>query len=493
MTLIYIPLDERPCNADYPRLIFPDQENFTLITLPRELMGLKKRPAPVEDIHRWLEGQLGAIPSGRPVALVASAEMLLYGGLLPSRLHGESEETLLARLDRFMGLMDRHRDAALYLSALIMRSPTYNSSDEEPDYYADYGAALHLLGRYAHLRAQGREYDRAEEDRLVGQIPGDIIADYRDRRRKNKAVLERLIRLTRQGRITLLSLPQDDTAPHSFPSLEREELIGKEGGMPGEGRLHNYPGADETGCSLVGRALVDWRGAPVPVVLHHSHREGLLVVPHFEDRPLEETISRHLAVAGLQEADNAPVHLVFNLPMETTRGAEDRDWTGEEAHPPASVLRTVEIIKALPEDDRIILVDLRFTNGGDRLLLKRLDRENLLGKLDFYSAWNTCGNAIGTACGAASSPSLSRSLLALRILEDAAYMAGARKTVRTMDFPPPGDESDQAREQRARLAAVVKEEMVLIARHDWPHAAWIGEEPFRVSFPWSRCFEISLV
>ncbi|MBC8932469.1 DUF4127 family protein, partial [Escherichia coli] len=44
------------------------------------------------------------------------------------------------------GIKKEFPDKKIFLSNLIMRTPKYNSSDEEPDYYEQYGEAIFRYG-----------------------------------------------------------------------------------------------------------------------------------------------------------------------------------------------------------------------------------------------------------------------------------------------------------------------------------------------------------
>ena len=68
--------------------------------------------------------------------------MLLYGGLIPSRLHHLSEKEVNERLDIVHQIKNINPHIKIYAFHCIMRAPSYNSSEEEPDYYEDFGYAL---------------------------------------------------------------------------------------------------------------------------------------------------------------------------------------------------------------------------------------------------------------------------------------------------------------------------------------------------------------
>ncbi|NJN24306.1 MAG: DUF4127 family protein, partial [Acaryochloridaceae cyanobacterium RL_2_7] len=139
MKILYIPLDERPCNWMYPQMIATLAPEIELVVPPLKLLGQKKQAAPIESLWDWVEAQ--SCPM-----LILSLEMMVYGGLLPSRLHQASKDDLFNRLDRIRSLKKRMPEAQIFASNLMMRTPHYDSSEEEPEYYADFGAAIFRWG-----------------------------------------------------------------------------------------------------------------------------------------------------------------------------------------------------------------------------------------------------------------------------------------------------------------------------------------------------------
>jgi hypothetical protein len=126
-------------------------------------------------------------------AAVLSVDMLLYGGIVPSRLHRFTPEECLNRLN---ALRDLHREAPgckLYAFNLIMRAPAYSSSEEEPDYYAAYGRALFEIG-YLTDKAERAALSAEEADRLESrrrEVPAEVIGDFTARRDVNPGSTKR--------------------------------------------------------------------------------------------------------------------------------------------------------------------------------------------------------------------------------------------------------------------------------------------------------------
>lgn len=53
-TIAFVPLDERPCNYEFPSLLARGTD-FEVQRPPMQLMGLKKRPGDADGLWRWFE------------------------------------------------------------------------------------------------------------------------------------------------------------------------------------------------------------------------------------------------------------------------------------------------------------------------------------------------------------------------------------------------------------------------------------------------------
>jgi hypothetical protein len=111
MSILYLPLDERPCNFDYPQRIAQLQPALHLVVPPLELLSHKKQAAEVDRLWGWLTEHVAPCS----IAII-SIEMLVYGGLLPSRLHHSTVAHLSAKLDRLCTLKAMYPDLVIFAS-----------------------------------------------------------------------------------------------------------------------------------------------------------------------------------------------------------------------------------------------------------------------------------------------------------------------------------------------------------------------------------------
>ena len=54
LKIVHVPLDERPCNYDFPKAMFQGKE-FDIVRVPFQYMGLKKRPGKIDKIQDFFE------------------------------------------------------------------------------------------------------------------------------------------------------------------------------------------------------------------------------------------------------------------------------------------------------------------------------------------------------------------------------------------------------------------------------------------------------
>ena len=81
LKIVHIPLDERPCNYNFPKDIF-HVKDFNIVSVPFHFIGLKKKPGNVDKIQDFFEKECKDA-----YAAIISIDTLIYEGIVPSRLH----------------------------------------------------------------------------------------------------------------------------------------------------------------------------------------------------------------------------------------------------------------------------------------------------------------------------------------------------------------------------------------------------------------------
>lgn len=214
----------------------------------------------------------------------------------------------------------------IYAFALLMRCPSYSSSDEEPDYYAECGREIFLTGQAEHKYIDGlldkKEYIRQRE--ALDRITGDALKDYLSRRKVNLRLLEKTLMLV-GGAIDKLIIPQDDSAPYGYTALDQRKIKS----FIAENQIRKvaiYPGADETGMTLLAALVSDMEEKRPVICPIYPKEECKGVIPLYEDRAVEQSIRAQIEGAGAimsENSDTADILLFCNLPAGNMKNASE--------------------------------------------------------------------------------------------------------------------------------------------------------------------------
>lgn len=397
MKIMYIPIDERPCNTTYVDMIAATNPEIQLVMPPQNILGYKKKPANREEIWNWIQQEL---PNTK--ALILSIEMFIYGGLIPSRLHSMSEEEASLWINRIVHIHENYPDLPIYASNVIMRTPKYSSDDEEPDYYADWGREIFLR---AYLMDKKTRVNLTEEEEnllkdLVKKIPEQFIEDYERRRHFNLEINKKIIELVADGVIHFLAIPQDDSAEFGYTAMDQKVVISKREDLRLYKKIHMYPGADEVGATLLARAYNELKQQKPKIFPIWSSTLGPQLIPLYEDRPFYESLKAHILAAGCQltlDAKDADIILAYNTPGRVMQESWDQKKKDVTYTSFRNLLTFVNQINDFVRMGKhVIVADSAYANGGDRELITLLDEEGVLDQLLSYKGWNTNCNTLGT-------------------------------------------------------------------------------------------------
>lgn len=440
MKILLLPLDERPCNAAFPGRLFPADK--VQILLPRKL-GHKKKPADFSVLSDFLFEKAKDAD-----ALLLSLDMLLYGGLIPSRLHHLKTETLFSRLHLIRELKEKYPSLPIYAFATVMRCPAYSSDDEEPDYYESFGSAIHARGVLMHRALAGLTTSSEAEGPVpspagllpaasnspspAGLLPaasgeGEISApfssaepvsasslcdvdtqdfeacleDYLARRALNKQLSLQALELVKEGILESIVFPQDDSMRFGFPAMDQEEIRRRILTLGLTERAMMYPGSDEIALTLLCRILLNHHGLLPKVYVKYLTDGARSLIPLYEGLPLSATTSYQLHAAGCVTADTcAEADIVL---LETAAsGPMEEAWSQPSRSPSYFAERNfpemLSFIQRMRSAGKVVTVaDNAYANGGDLDLIRILDADHLLMDLQGYAGWNTNANTMGCA------------------------------------------------------------------------------------------------
>ncbi|WP_139892519.1 DUF4127 family protein [Bacillus sp. D386] len=497
--IVYIPLDERPCNYSFPSLL-TEQTDVNIVKPSSSMMGDKKVPGNTEKIWEWLFEEARDADG-----LILSLDTLLYGGIIPSRLHQLTLDEIRTSLLRLGRLKEINPDVKLYAFNLIMRCPKYSSSDEEPDYYADWGSEIFQYGRLQHLISANlaSEEDQQQYENLRLQLPQEVVDDYLTRRKINVEVNKLVLGYVNNGIIDFLVIPQDDSAPYGWTALDQQVVRGAIASHHLELDVYMYPGADEVGCTLLARMLNSFKKKRPIVYPVFSSIQGPSVIPLYEDRPLMETLKYQiLAAGGLLTSDStlADFVLFVNTPVEPMMEAAYQDNLSTKYQVNRNLIDFVEQLEYTVNERNIqcVVADVAFANGADLGLLTLLKRKKLLFKLAGYAGWNTSSNTLGTCITQGmlhtiyGSSQTHCNFLALRYVEDAGYCSIVRKNITANHLPGLGLNYFLVDGKKGKVTDLVQEQLMKFI------GEYLSDEENDLHIqdcymPWSRMFEVGLV
>lgn len=492
--VVLLPLDERPCNFDFPGFLYKGSD---LKIVRPEKLGNKKKPADMGMIEAFLKKEC----SDADFAVIAM-DTLLYGGLIPSRLHHFKEEEVAGRLSLLRKIKEDHPKLKIYAFQCIMRCPRYSSSDEEPDYYEDCGMQIHKFGAVIHKEQLGIEdEDTVRREELLKEIPKAALEDYTQRRdfnlRQNLAVLQ----MAKDGVIDFLIIPQDDSAPYGYTAMDQKKVRAKITALELTEQVYVYPGADEIELTLLSRVYNTWRNRTPRVFVRYASVKAPFLVPLYEDRPLGETVKYHLMAAGCIQCfsdSDADFILALSAPAENMQEAavqpvEEGAYTVQRTLPEFVFGIEQDVKRGIP----VTIGDNAYANGGEAELLSMLNRKKLLFGLAGYAGWNTSSNTIGTAvaqgvrylyCG---DDAPHREFLLLRYIEDIGYCSFVRKEITDTKLPELEMNYFDVKEQQGVVSDLVREKLISFAEKNLSSV----KEHITISkvyMPWRRMFEVGM-
>ena len=492
--IVMIPLDERPCNYKYPTLL--PKEDYEIILPSKDIMCKHKEGANFINLSRWL---LESVKNAD--AVIISLDTLIFGGLVPSRLHHFSFDELIHRLDIIKKIKEINPNILMLGFELIMRCPSYSSDAEEPRYYAKYGKEIHRLGELTHLEKLGKVTDKEKKEleSLKKFIDEDALQDYLFRRNTNLDVLLRTLDLVKENYFDYFVVPQDDASVYGFTALDQikvREVIKSN-------YLHDvvsmYPSADDVGISLIGYAVSKLNNYKPKIYVKYSSPKAPLCIPWFEDRPQDETIKYQiLSVNGIrvQTITEADIVLCVNM-VEKMLDRDNPDFT-RVYEIERSLDEFIEYIKYAKSLGKVVAIaDTAFCNGSDPELINALKQNNLLLDVDVYAGWNTSSNTIGTTLGSAVTYYFGRDeesrikFLLYRYFEDYGYMVYVRSDVTNNILPKYGLNYFDLKDKRETINKTVTEKVTQRIHNDLPE---IDKYTKTIScdMPWNRMFETDI-
>lgn len=490
-TILYIPMDNRPVCLDYTVQTM-EAAGWDVQTPPLELLANNERCGDPERLFDWLEQHAHS-----SVAVVASSDALLYGGLVASRTHEIPLPVLQQRAERLVQLKSSHGGQLVYVFTTIMRSPKASAAPVEPAYYEQWGPKLFRLGQLEdklELKLIKRREVRELAD-LRATIPAAVLEDLHDRRANNIRATELLLHGVESGDFDYMLIGRDDTAPFSQAHREARSMDILVNELPKE-RIRFFAGADQLGMLLLSRASTRLQYELPLVNVTYAPGKGGGTIPSYEDDTVAKSARQHIFAAGAFPArlrKNADLVLAINTPKDG-KTLEAANEANSYTVPVETERFANKVKRLLQHGHEVAVADVKYGNGADNALVKTLFERGLAYRLAAYSGWNTAGNSVGFALAQGLlqdmyAPGMKQELLEVRYLDDWAYQANVRpRAFRELVWPNYWPNSGLNAEQQKAAEQFITREIGALTE---PYLGRTAEQ-FEFTLPWSRMFEVKV-
>src|SRR5690625_2622494 len=311
--LALIPVDARPVTYDLPKDL-AKIANWNTLTPEKRDLGFMKNRAKIDKVFSWLEQAMPKVDG-----IIVSVDMLLYGGLVPSRINDEAPEVIEGRLTKFIELKKAYPQVKIMAFSSTMRLSNSYVNEEEKEYWSTYGKEIWKYSFYTHkYEKHGDPKDKQMAEEMQLKIPANILADYLQTREAHFSMHQKLISYVENGLFEILVFPQDDTSEYGLNIKEQEQLYK----IRNEKQLFNkmliYPGADEVASVLTARMIYALEEKELPSFYPiYSGTSGAQSIARYEDRPLEQSVIGQIDALGTHTIDSpeeADIFFGVNVP-----------------------------------------------------------------------------------------------------------------------------------------------------------------------------------
>lgn len=376
--VVMVPLDSRPATAQHPEML-ASIAGLKVISPPKEFLGRFTIPGKSEFIVEWLLSQ----DYKDAQALIVSADMLCYGGLVESRLPTVSTRLADLRLGVLRKIRKQNPRLPIYVYASLMRTtPTATKANDEWRVW---------LGRYVALKEKhylmGLPEQRVKLENIETKIPEDHLERYFAARERNLEVSKILIDEVKQGVISYLVIGTDDSLDYGPQRKERWELRKYAEGKEVLERTEFCEGVDQLPLLLLSKLFCARHGWTPRIYLQVSNPANLSKAGSYETIPLAVSIRQQVIMAGGEmttKKEEAQYVLYLHLPQTSDNQRQDFLYMLQR-----------DLRKSFPA----ALVDINFDAqaAGDPALMNPILFERDFSKLIAYSSWNTPANSLGAA------------------------------------------------------------------------------------------------
>ena len=504
LTFVVVPLDDRPVTAQLPRLL-GSIAGVHVVEPPRALLGRYLIPGDSDAVIRWLRED--APRDAR--AYVVSSDMIVYGGLVASRIPGTSRAVAYTRLQDLAAIRAARGNPSFAVFGTVMRlAPTgVPKAGSAATFPFAGGDVWGPIQQYANLPDPPRtDEQRALAAKLRAQL-GPALDAYLGTRARDRDVDLFALRIAAEGGFDRIVLGQDDAGPVGLHLRDLAALRAFAARWLAPSRASIEPGADELGMVLVAAALAREAKTTPRVRVVYSRPDGATVNDPLEFAPIATTIAdlvRSCGAVQVTDREDADIDLFVRVPG--TSDADEEAFLGAIGQDLPAIGTTSSRFSHRPP---VAIADLSFLAANDYAEQRRLTRElverGLAGRVDAFASWNTVANTVGTALPEAIAAQAGRLLgtyderahatfTLMRFVDDVVFHTEVRPQlngdldVQGIDdhtYLPPDVAERVAHENRALLWPAGLDLLARIAPQ-------FRDAGFTITLPWDRTFETEL-
>jgi len=502
VTFVVVPLDDRPVTAQLPRLLGAIA-GVRIAEPPRPLLGRYLTPGDSAGILRWLRDDAPRDAH----AYVVSSDMVVYGGLVASRIPGVSRAVAYTRLQDLAAIRTARSNASFMVFGTVMRLaptgvPKLGAATSFPFAGADVWGAIQ---QYANLPDPPQTAEQVAYAATLRAQLGPALDAYLETRARNRDVDLFALRVAAEGGFDRIVLGQDDAGPVGLHLRDLAALRAFAGAWLPPSRASIEPGADELAMALLSAALAREAAIVPRVRVMYSRPDGGSVNDPLEFAPIATTIADLIRTCGARttaDGERADIDLFVRV-------------AGTSAVDEATFVQRIELPYVRPSASDgtrapvTAVADLSFLATNDyaqhRKLTADLVAHHIAGRIDSFASWNTVANTIGTALPEAVAVVAGRRLgtydaraharfTLMRYIDDVAFHTDVRPQLNTdlssqgvsdHTYLLPGVARAAASENRAKLW---RDGLDLFAQI----APDYRDGGFTITLPWDRTFETEL-
>ena len=487
-TILYVPQDNRPVDFAYTVRTAEDA-GYTVLTPPEKYLSGSNLHGQPDKLMEWVDEH-----AGKADAMVLSVDSLVYGGLVDSRKHNLTLDTMKARLTKVEALHSKYKNIPIYVFSTVMRSPWAGGKGVEPDYYLQFGSDMYQL---ASLQAKMDSENLSPQERsdwfaIMRRIPMEYLQDWYNRRHKNMMINCQLIQDAQKGIFTYYSLGHDDNSVNTQSSLESKYLEMAGANIP-KTAFGSFPGADQLGLLLITRANNDFNNYHPKVTVIYPLGGGEKTVPSYDGQAIGKTIAAHVEAIGgtITDSERPDLVLAVNTPL-TTSTSESGNFENFPIMLQSTKDFLQQIEKAVEAGIPVSLVDMAFSNGSDNTLVYGLYQDHMMYRLAAYNGWNTASNSVGYGISQGvlahyMTDNAHRNMLTTQYLDNWAYQANIRDYIyRMQQKVEAGTVKRYYPTVMSEMQSRTKEQVQRYA------STYLDVDPktVNVTLPWNRLFEV---